>query len=145
MKSYHPFNNSSLKNSDHLSRVFVYGTLRKGGSNSALLQDAHFEAHTELTGFKLYTLGRFPCILPDPERNAILKTESYLVTDDILARLDQLESYYGDGHPKNLYNRITVTSNCGKTGFVYVFSAAQWPIYRKNSALITNGDWMDRG
>jgi gamma-glutamylcyclotransferase (GGCT)/AIG2-like uncharacterized protein YtfP len=71
-------------------RVFVYGTLKSGFSNHHLLVGCEFfgSAVTVAT-YKMIENG-FPVIMPDPEGKP-LAGEIYIVDDETLARLDQLE------------------------------------------------------
>jgi len=81
-----------------IHRIFVYGTLKRGHSNSALLEGSEFlgEAATVLT-YKAVThpaystVGTsFPVIMRDPRGKAVVG-EIYTVDDATLARLDNLE------------------------------------------------------
>lgn len=84
--------------------VFVYGTLKKGEGAH------HFLANSEPLGkavtspnFSLWTYkGGFPLLR---DGDTIVEGEVYLVTENVLQRLDQ---YEGVGH---LYERITTTVN----------------------------------
>jgi gamma-glutamylcyclotransferase (GGCT)/AIG2-like uncharacterized protein YtfP len=71
-------------------RVFVYGTLKSGFSNHYLLEGCEFfgDAATVPT-YKMIENG-FPVIMPDPEGKP-LAGEIYIVDEETLARLDQLE------------------------------------------------------
>jgi len=124
-------------------RVFVYGTLRQGESNSTLLKDAIFEEVSTIDGFLMYSLGRYPFILPSPFQEKI-HIESYFVNETILDQLDQLESFYGDSNPDNLYNRVKVINSKGKEGWIYIFSEIKWPLYRASAMLLKHGNWKNR-
>jgi gamma-glutamylcyclotransferase (GGCT)/AIG2-like uncharacterized protein YtfP len=71
-------------------RVFVYGTLKSGFPNHYLLEGCEFVgAAATVPTYKMIENG-FPVIMPDPKGNA-LAGEIFIVDDDTLARLDQLE------------------------------------------------------
>jgi gamma-glutamylcyclotransferase (GGCT)/AIG2-like uncharacterized protein YtfP len=71
-------------------RVFVYGTLKSGFRNHHLLEGcAFFGAATTVSTYRMIETG-FPVIMPDLEGRP-LAGEIYIVDDDVLARLDQLE------------------------------------------------------
>src|ERR1700678_1575618 len=71
-------------------RVFVYGTLKSGFSNHYLLEGCEFVgAAATVPTYKMIE-NDFPVIMPDPKGNA-LAGEIFIVDDDTLARLDQLE------------------------------------------------------
>src|SRR5260370_24467176 len=71
-------------------RVFVYGTLKSGFWNHYLLKGCEFfGAAATVPTYKMIENG-FPVIMPDPEGKP-LAGEIYIVDDETLARLDQLE------------------------------------------------------
>ncbi|MDI1319207.1 MAG: gamma-glutamylcyclotransferase, partial [bacterium] len=72
--------------------VFVYGTLKRGGSNHAFLARQRFlgEARTA-PGFTLYSLGDYPGMVRAPGDTAGVTGELWVVDDTCLAELDQLE------------------------------------------------------
>jgi gamma-glutamylcyclotransferase (GGCT)/AIG2-like uncharacterized protein YtfP len=84
------------------SLLFVYGTLRKGGENHALLEHARFVgAATTAERYALFVDGiPFLASMPPVHR---VRGEVYAVDDATLARLDELE-----GHPR-WYERRPVT------------------------------------
>lgn len=124
--------------------VFVYGTLRRGERNHRLLENTRYVSELDLPGFQLFTLGRFPFILPDESGQSIIRVEHFMVSPGVLAQLDRLEDYYGPSHPDNLYDRITASSPAGASGWLYVFSEQKLPIYRRSARLLEHGDWTRR-
>lgn len=127
--------------------VFVYGTLRKGGSNHGLLESADFCRETLIPGYQMWSLGLFPAVLPVSAGQAeppFIKAELYKVDAALLARLDLLEDYYGPDHPRNLYERKWIIAPDGSAGYLYVFVAdrlLQKP-FRLRKRLIPSGDWF---
>jgi gamma-glutamylaminecyclotransferase len=90
-------------------RVFVYGTLKRGYPNNAMLEGCEFlgEAVTVLT-YKAVTVPAykmvgtsFPVIMPDPSGKPVAG-ELYTVDDATLARLDQLE------RERRSYDRVMI-------------------------------------
>ncbi len=83
-----------------MSLVFVYGTLKRGGSNHGFLMGERFlgEALT-VPGYTLYTLDGYPGMVPDATAEGVLG-ELWLVTPACLAALDDLE-----GLAEALYRR----------------------------------------
>lgn len=127
--------------------VFVYGTLRKGGSNHRLLESADYCDMTRIPGYEMWSLGPFPAVVPvsgiaaDPP---YITAERYRVDAALLARLDLLEDYYGPDHPRNLYERKWIIAPDGSAGYLYVFVAdrlMQKP-FRRRKRLIPSGDWF---
>jgi gamma-glutamylaminecyclotransferase len=72
--------------------LFVYGTLKRGHRLHAYLEMARFvgEASTG-PGYALYRIEWFPAMVADPEAAGV-SGELYEVDDELLARLDEVES-----------------------------------------------------
>lgn len=87
-----------------MNTVFVYGTLKRGGSNHVFLRGQKFlgEARTA-PGFTLYSLGDYPGMVRAPGDKTGVTGELWSVDDDCLAELDRLE-----GLDEGLYERIDV-------------------------------------
>jgi gamma-glutamylaminecyclotransferase len=85
--------------------VFVYGTLKRGGSNHRCLAGQKFvgEGRT-LPGFRLFDLGEYPGMVPHVDDRAGVSGEVWAVDADCLARLDVLE-----GIAEGLYRREFIT------------------------------------
>ena len=112
--------------------VFVYGTLKKGGSNHHFLQNSEFLRDEVLEDHSIYVSNgfNFPLLLKD--KGGKVHGEVYKVDDNTLATLDMLA---GEGH---LYNRIDNDT----LGFqYYLFNEHnRWDIDRKKDK-INNGKW----
>lgn len=87
-----------------MTTVFVYGTLKRGGSNHLLLKGQKFlgAVRTE-PGFTLYTLGDYPGMVRAPGDTVGVTGELWSVDDACLAELDRLE-----GLDEGLYERADV-------------------------------------
>ena len=141
---------SQTPGKDSLFPLFVYGTLRRGGRNHALLKGSVFIHKTRIQGYMMWSFGAYPAILPaheprKPEKSYIT-AELYEVDAARLARIDRLETYFGPGHPQNLYERIQATDVSGQQAFLYVFAAGrilQKP-FRQQKKPLPGGDWFDR-
>lgn len=82
--------------------VFVYGTLKRGGSNHAVLAGQTFVGPARLApGFALYSLGEYPGLVADPASTDRVTGELWAVDDAGLAALDELE-----GLSEGLYARV---------------------------------------
>lgn len=115
------------------SRVFVYGSLRKGESNHRLLavpgaRLIMAKARTE-PGYELRELGAFPGMVRGGAGEVI--GEVYEVDEATLAALDRLE-----GHP-GFYTRSPVALEDGTAVEAYLLSPEQVSGRR----LILSGDW----
>jgi len=88
-----------------MSLLFVYGTLKRGGSNHHYLTGQKFlGAARTAPGFRLFDLGGFPGLVPVPEDQAGVIGEVYDADATALAALDVLE-----GLAEGMYRREPVT------------------------------------
>ncbi len=87
-----------------MSLVFVYGTLKRGGSNYSHLAGQKFlgEARTA-PGFRLYELDSYPGMIAFSNDRTGVTGEVWSVDADCLAQLDLLE-----GIAEGLYRRERV-------------------------------------
>lgn len=115
--------------------VFVYGTLRRGGVRAMpdLFPDAKFIGQADVGG-SLYDLGAYPGLLLD-ESNPPVKGEVYEVDDEILSKLDDIET-------SSYYRRKRVEVSLGNHGAVCWVYEPDLELYPRRS-LITSGDWIE--
>jgi gamma-glutamylaminecyclotransferase len=84
-----------------LHRVFVYGTLRRGGTNHHYLHgQSHLGPARSGPGYRLYHLGGYPGLVAEPAAPGGIVGEVWVVSGPCLRRLDTLEGL-GEG----LYTR----------------------------------------
>lgn len=74
--------------------VFVYGTLRQGGTYHHLMQPARFLGHAVTRERYALYLASYPCVVRR-QRVSGIRGEVYAVPPPTLDRLDELE-----GHPR---------------------------------------------
>ncbi|MFP7296604.1 gamma-glutamylcyclotransferase [Neobacillus niacini] len=121
--------------------VFVYGTLRKHERNHFLLEGAELVAEQAWTNGKLFdTSYGYPAL--QESSNDVVYGELYLVTEEQLRRLDELEGYSVDGSD-NLYNRKkqVIYYNRGKSqAYVYIIADHNLQMLK---TLIHSGDWKE--
>ena len=81
--------------------IFVYGTLKRGGSNHGFLHDQRFvgEARTP-PGFRLFEITGYPGMVPVPDDREGVTGEVWSVDAACLRQLDELE-----GLAEGLYRR----------------------------------------
>jgi gamma-glutamylcyclotransferase (GGCT)/AIG2-like uncharacterized protein YtfP len=96
--------------------LFVYGTLKRGGSNHHWLQGAGWRGRARLAGHRLHNLGDYPMAVPG---RGVVHGEVYAVDDAALARLDRLEDV------PNEYQRRICPLEDGRQGWVYFGTASQ--------------------
>ncbi|MDQ2695481.1 MAG: gamma-glutamylcyclotransferase [Pseudomonadota bacterium] len=110
-------------------RVFVYGTLRRGGSNHRWLRGApRLGAHRTAAQFTLLDLGPYPAAVAGGR--TALRGEVYAVDAARLALLDRLEDC-----PRE-YRRQRIPTP---------FGAAWIYLYRRpapGAPRIASGDWL---
>lgn len=137
------------------TRVFVYGTLRRGCSNHGLIARSEYlgEAVTD-TGYSMLHLGGFPGVVK--KGNYSIYGELYEVDEATLRQLDRLE-----GHPSFYERRLItvlptsqelqqklgggdqeqrwITAQCYLLPDIWLEQKS-----RGGSNLITTGDWLRR-
>lgn len=122
-----------------MSKVLVYGTLKKGLGNHVLLKDAKFLGTTTVRG-RMYSLGAFPGVRFDQDGS--IKCEAYEVDEPTVKRLDRLEGYRGPGNDDNFYNRVPITfqlNGNNEQGEVYEINDPN--LDSKGRSVIESGEW----
>lgn len=85
-----------------MTKVFVYGTLKKGGHFHEVLRDSRFIGEGAVEG-QLYNLGTFPGLV---QGKGEVKGELYELGDGVtLERLDHLEGFFTESPHKSLFVR----------------------------------------
>ena len=103
-------------NSSQPQALFVYGTLKRGGSNHHWLEGAPWQGRARLPGHQLHSLGAYPMAVPG---RGVVHGELYAVDGATLERLDRLEDV------PNEYRRLVCRLADGRHGWVYLGSAGQ--------------------
>jgi gamma-glutamylaminecyclotransferase len=84
--------------------IFVYGTLKRGGSNHAFMDGQAFVGRARTAaGYTLYLLDGYPGMVARPDRTEGVRGEVWSVDEAALVRLDELE-----GTAEGLYRREPV-------------------------------------
>jgi gamma-glutamylaminecyclotransferase len=72
--------------------LFVYGTLKRGGSNHRQMAGAEFVGSARTTrGYRLFNVGGYPALVRDPLGQLEIHGELWKVDADGLAALDEFE------------------------------------------------------
>lgn len=95
---------------DRIGHVFVYGSLKRGQTLYFLknIKDLRLEVlPARVQGGLLYNLGLFPGMMLKSNGGMIMgEVHRFRQIEMVLDILDQVEEYYGEGDPNNLYRRV---------------------------------------
>ena len=123
--------------------LFVYGTLRRGGSNdiARIAPEASFLTRARVRG-RLYDVnGRWPSLVLDQQAGWVTG-ELYAVPPHAWAALDALEDPVTPQRPDGAYFKVSapVETDSGALRQVTLYTAnpAATPLTR----LIADGDWL---
>ncbi len=115
--------------------VFVYGTLRRGGSNDFRMANARFVAEGKVRG-RLYRIDWYPGFVAD-ENAGPVAGEFFMVDDETIAALDEFEG--------SEYRRVKIEVEV-REGLAAVSRVQAW-IWEwlgetSESQRIVGGDWL---
>ena len=127
----------------NLNTVFVYGTLRKGGSNDFRMHRADFVGEGKISG-SIYKIDWhphlvYPALICGGENSVI--GELYRVSDIVLKELDKFEGI-NEGYEEPLeYKRVKaiVRLDSGEEETAWVW---EWIQSVENALLLEDGDWL---
>lgn len=115
-------------------RVFVYGTLRRGGSNHFRMKDPEYLSAATVRG-RLYRIDWYPALVLDAAADEITG-EIHQVTSSVLEELDRFEG--------EEYRRVRVDVTCGGDHrsplSVWVW---EWLGAVDETCRIPSGDWLE--
>ena len=128
--------------SDTPALLFVYGTLRRSGSNdiARLVPAARFETHARLRG-TLYHLGEYPALLADPASSWVTG-EVYRIPPDGWPALDALEHVVTDTRPDGEYFRIHTEVEAADGTPIRCQTYVANPARMRLDFVIESGDWI---
>lgn len=114
-----------------MSKIFVYGSLRRDGALHDYLTSSTFLSEKKTKkGFTLFSLGPFPAMVKSGE--GVVIGEVYEVNKLTLSILDQVE-----GHP-DFYIRSPILLEDGEQVEAYLLPEEPY-----NCKIVQSGDWMD--
>ena len=130
--------------------LFVYGTLRRGGSNhiARIAPDAVFVTTARVRGHLYDVNGRWPALVLD-ESAGWVAGEIYHLPPPSWPALDALEDPVTPTHPDGAYFKVEAQVECGDrsepgsahgTERVTLYTAN--PAMTRLSFLISSGDWI---
>ncbi len=124
--------------------VFVYGTLRRGGSRAVpdLFPDAKFVGFGSVQG-RLYDFGAYPGFIPSADADSIAVVgEVYCVSQQALRCMDEIEAWHEHNPAGSYYWRrrhlIRLRHGACCEAWVYECNPHRFDL----SAPISSGDWI---
>lgn len=119
--------------------VFIYGTLRRGGSNDFRMAGAEFITSGTITG-RMYRIDWYPGLVLD-EAGGEIHGEVYEVGPELLSALDVFEGLSTGEMEGSEYRRVQTTviqkNSCVLTAWVW-----EWLGITEESQRISDGDWL---
>jgi len=95
---------------EQIEHVFFYGTLKQGEPLYLLegIKDLRLEVlPARVQGGLLYNLGLFPGMILKSDAGVVMgEVHRFRQIETVLGILDEVEEYYGEGNPNNLYRRV---------------------------------------
>ena len=125
--------NTKPKRINIVTKVAVYGSLRKGLGNHRVLGDSKLIGKEWVPNYEMFSLGSFPGI-----RNGegSIFVEVYKVDSDTLERLDMLEGYHSKDSVNNFYDKEEVSTKFGDA-LIYTLQGERY----KRSPIVSSGNW----
>lgn len=119
--------------------VFVYGTLRRGGSNDFRLAGAEFISAGTVRG-RLYRIDWYPGLVLD-EAGDEIHGEVFSVDAELLAALDIFEGLSAGEIEGSEYRRVPVTVMCRDSTTITAW-IWEWIGMTSESWRLNDGDWL---
>ena len=119
--------------------VFIYGSLRRGGSNHFRMAGAEFIASGTITG-RMYRIDWYPGLVLD-EAGDEIHGEVYSVGPELLSALDVFEGFSAGETQGSEYRRVqtTVVQQDSITLTAWVW---EWLGLVNESQRVSDGDWL---
>ncbi|EJL31691.1 gamma-glutamylcyclotransferase [Brevibacillus sp. BC25] len=137
----------NVNNQNDKLPVFVYGTLLTGfGNHRNYVKPYKHEATPATILGEIYHLpAGYPGLLKgEQEVVGEIVTFAPDMYEQALAGLDELETYYGEGDPRNEYERIIVSATIEGTAQVvnvYVYRYLDRDLVKQTGVHIPHGNW----
>lgn len=115
-----------------MTRVFIYGTLKRGGINHFYMHGQRFvsEAST-VAGFRLFDLGGYPGMVRD-DAGISIEGELWDVDDKALEKLDELEDVEGGEYALEPVDLLPPHEGESVRSYLYKRSTAGRPLAGKS-------------
>lgn len=122
-----------------LHRVFVYGTLRQGGSNHFRMAGGRYVGNGHVSG-RLYRIDWYPGLMLDPDAGKVFG-EVFDVTLEQLHELDIFEGLSAGEVEGSEYRRVLTDVSDG-VGMTHAW-VWEWIGPVDETRLIPSGDWLE--
>ena len=119
-----------------VSKVFVYGALRRGASNHWRMEGAQLLGETTVTG-TLVKIDWYPGVVLEGETSVY--GEVYEIDEKILAELDEFEGIGNDSQAGEYERVTTVIDIDGRSHEVFLY---EWQKGVSDYEIVPNGDWL---
>lgn len=120
------------------NRFAFYGTLRGGQYNfNRFIKDSGktFEGKEVLKGYKMFSFGAFPFVVPTGNEEDVIVVELYEVPDELVCRsINMMELGAGYG-----VEEVTIND---KVYWLYVYPN-NWEYSKRGYPEIPGGDWVE--
>jgi gamma-glutamylcyclotransferase (GGCT)/AIG2-like uncharacterized protein YtfP len=111
-----------------MTRIFVYGTLKRGCHNHAFMAGQQFLGVAEtVAGFTLFDLGGYPGMVPSAGCGLGVSGEVWEVDDACLERLDGLERTSEGEYRRQAVALAEPFAQAGAQAYVYLRSVEGFP------------------
>ena len=123
--------------------VFVYGTLRRGGSNAFRMEGAEFVGEAIVRG-SLYTISWYPGLVLNEDAGNV-RGEVFRVGPELLRALDEFEGLAAGEIEGCEYRRVETRIHLDgvATDEVVLAWAYDWIGQVDDANRISSGDWME--
>ncbi|UCG20912.1 MAG: gamma-glutamylcyclotransferase [Deltaproteobacteria bacterium] len=134
---------------EQIGYVFFYGTLKQGQPLYLLegIKDLRLEVlPARVQGGLLYNLGLFPGMILKSDGGVVMgEVHRFRQIETVLGILDEVEEYYGEGNPNNLYRRVEQKAELlNGEGFITCW-VYEYVGPLEGVSLIKNGVWHGIG
>ncbi|MCW1923996.1 gamma-glutamylcyclotransferase [Luteolibacter arcticus] len=119
--------------------VFVYGTLRRGGSNAFRMDGAEFVASGKVVG-KLYAITWYPGLVLERGPETV-DGDLFRVGPDQLTALDEFEGISANEIEGAEYRRVKAEVTTGDNEVILAWSY-EWKGPVEESKRVLSGDWL---
>ena len=131
---------------DQMGHVFVYGSLKQGEPLYLLdgIKDLRLGVlPARMQGGSLYDLGLFPGMILKSNGGVVMgEVQRFRQIETVLGILDEVEEYYGEGDPNNLYRRVEHEAELlNGEGFINCW-VYEYVGPLDDAELIENGVWQ---